>query len=71
VKQLKIKPPGRSPYGDETEPTLQRYALPLGTLSQAGKAFNPAAVKAVRFVFDRSAEGVVIVDDIGFSQALP
>ena len=71
VKQLKIQPPGRSPYGDETEPTLQRYALSLGALSQAGKGFNPATVKAIRFVFDRSGEGVVIVDDIGFSQALP
>lgn len=71
VKQLKIKPPGRSPYGDETEPTLQRYALSLGALSQTGKGFNPATVKAIRFVFDRSGEGVVIVDDIGFSQALP
>jgi hypothetical protein len=66
---IKVKPPFSDPYGKEAEPVLHRYALPLAAFAEAGKGFDPASLKVIRFVFDRSAEGVVVVDNIGFSAA--
>jgi hypothetical protein len=28
--------------------------------------FNPSAIAEIKFVFDRTGEGVVVIDDIGF-----
>jgi hypothetical protein len=44
-------------YGKDAEPVLQRYTARVSPL-----------LRSVRFRFDRSPEGVVIVDDIGFDQ---
>lgn len=54
-------------YGDAWEPVLQTFELPLAAFAEARPGFDPAAVRAVRFVFDRSPEGVVILDDLGFA----
>jgi dienelactone hydrolase len=55
-------------YGDAWEPVLQTFELPLRAFAEAKPGFDSATVQEVRFVFDRSAEGVVIVDDVGFSE---
>jgi hypothetical protein len=47
-------------YGKDWEPALQTFELPLG-------AFAAAAPTAIRLVFDRSPEGVVILDEVGFA----
>jgi dienelactone hydrolase len=54
-------------YGDAWEPVLQTFELPLRAFAEAKPGFDPAALRAVRFVFDRSPEGVVIVDDVGIA----
>jgi hypothetical protein len=61
AKFVKFKLPGTGDGLKESEPTLARYAWPLSGL-------DAAKVTAVRFRFDKSAEGVVIVDDIGLSR---
>lgn len=58
-------------YGDAWEPVLQTFELPLRAFAEAKPGFDPAGVREVRFVFDRSAEGVVIVDDVGFAEGEP
>ena len=46
------------------ETLFQTYQLPLAAFG----AVNPAKVKTVRFVFDKSEKGVVILDDVGFRE---
>jgi dienelactone hydrolase len=56
-------------YGDAWEPVMQTFELPLQAFADAKPGFDPAALREVRFVFDRSPEGVVILDDVGFAEA--
>jgi len=46
--------------------SLQRFAFELDDFVGVNPAFDPSAVREMRFVFDRSSAGAVIVDDIGF-----
>ncbi|HYG61908.1 MAG TPA: hypothetical protein VEL74_04965, partial [Thermoanaerobaculia bacterium] len=55
-------------YGKAVEPILQTFELPLEAFARATPGFDPAALRTVRLVFDRTPEGVVIVDDIGFAE---
>jgi dienelactone hydrolase len=58
-------------YGDAWEPALQTFELPLRAFAAAKPGFDPAALREVRFVFDRRPEGVVILDDLGFAAEGP
>jgi len=55
-------------YGKPWEPALQTFELPLAAFAAAQPGFNPQALREIRLVFDRSPEGVVIVDDVGFEE---
>ncbi|HWZ44993.1 MAG TPA: hypothetical protein VNW97_16075, partial [Candidatus Saccharimonadales bacterium] len=44
------------------ETLFQTYQLPLAAFAQV----DPAKVKTVRFVFDKTEKGVVVLDDVGF-----
>jgi hypothetical protein len=50
-----------------SEPILQTWSLPLRDFVEANRAFSPGALSAIRFRFDRSPKGTIILDDIGFS----
>ncbi len=54
-------------YGDDWEPVLQTFELPLAAFAAAQPDFDPALLEEIRFVFDRSPEGVVLLDDVGFA----
>ena len=60
AKHIKVKIPGFDPYGKDSEPVLQRYSIAL-------KEPVPTLQK-IRLVFDKTPEGVVIIDDVGFSR---
>lgn len=49
-----------------SEPVLQSYVFPLSDFTAANPAFDPAAIQSVRFVFDRTPRGSVILDAVGF-----
>lgn len=55
-------------YGDAWEPTLQTYELPVAAFTAREPAFDPGRLTAVRFLFDRTAEGVLILDGVGFAR---
>jgi hypothetical protein len=55
-------------YGDDYERTLQRYELPLSEFIQSNPEIDPKNIETIRFVFDRTEKGVIILDDIGFSR---
>jgi hypothetical protein len=51
--------------GADWQPVLQTFELPLAAFLQATREINPGQLSQIRFVFDRSPEGVVILDDVG------
>lgn len=56
----------RAGYGDETEIHLQTYTLPLSVFTGTGTGFDPTDLRTIRFRFDRSPSGVLVLDDLGF-----
>jgi dienelactone hydrolase len=48
------------------EVTFQSYAFPLADFQASNPQFDPDALASIRFVFDRSERGVVVLDEIGF-----
>ena len=47
------------------EPVMQTYLLPTAKFVDANSAFDPATLRAVRLVFDRTRTGVIMLDDVG------
>ena len=49
-----------------SEPIFETFEFPLSAFVQADPSFDPASLTAVRFIFDRTTAGVVVLDDLGF-----
>lgn len=54
-------------FANVYEIVLQTYAIPLADFSRATPGFDPARITHVRWRFDRSVAGTIILDNIGFS----
>ncbi len=54
-----------------SEVVFHRYQLALDDFRQANPAFDPAAIREIRFVFDIDPKGVVAIDDVGFAGLQP
>jgi len=54
-------------FPQQYEMVLQGYAIPLSDFADATQGLNPTTLRTVRFVFDLSEAGEVVVDDLGFS----
>lgn len=65
VTFTKSKAMDKRRYRSASEPVLQTYELPLSVFVETEPRFRPAELKAVRFVFDRTEKGVIILDRIG------
>jgi hypothetical protein len=50
----------------KSEIVFQTFFLPLADFKEKNPAFNPDAIKEISFVFDRTGEGVIVIDNIGF-----
>ena len=48
------------------EYVMQRVEIPFARFAEAFPGFDPAAVRAVRFRFDRTPAGTILLDDVGF-----
>ncbi len=53
-------------YASKTEPVFQTYELPLELFGAAG--WRPDRVREIRFVFDRTPSGKIMLDGVGFSR---
>ena len=58
-------------FDNQWELVLQSFSIPLADLVEANPDFDPARPREIRLLFDRSAAGTVVVDDIGFSEDRP
>ena len=52
-----------------SEAVFQTFEFRLGDFTANNVAFDPATLREVRFIFDRSPSGVVILDEIGLSSS--
>jgi len=50
-----------------SERILQTYEMPIQSFIDVNISFEPSRLKSIRFIFDRSDNGAIILDDIGFS----
>jgi hypothetical protein len=55
----------------EPEAILQDYVILLAAVREIEPAFDPARIQTIRFVFDRTLTGSVLLDDIGFRMQPP
>jgi hypothetical protein len=65
VEYVKFDKLGFGRNDKDAEAVLQRYAVPLKNFPGLGAA----PVREIRFRFDRSKEGVVVIDNIAFENA--
>lgn len=49
-----------------SEKVFQHFAFPLLDLQALNPAFSPQLLHRIRFVFDKSENGVVVLDNVGF-----
>jgi hypothetical protein len=47
---------------------LQTYVLPVSDFARESVDFDAAHLRAIRLVFDRTASGTVVLDDVGFAR---
>lgn len=50
----------------KSEVVFQHFEYPLAAFVTANPAFDPSSMEQVRFIFDRTRVGVVVLDDLGF-----
>ena len=55
-------------FGRQWELVLQSYSIPLEDFMAANGSIDLSSIRQIRLVFDRTAAGTVVVDNIGFSK---
>lgn len=50
-----------------SEPILQTFNFPLNDFAAANPAFDPATLASIAFVFDDTAAGTILLDDVGIA----
>ena len=66
VQFLKLRKTNREGYGAAWEPALQTYEVPLAVFSELSPQIDLSSLRTIRWRFDRSPTGVIILDDVGF-----
>lgn len=56
-------------FAQTSELVLQTYAIPFADFARATAGFDPARVTQLRFTFDRTEAGTVVLDNIGIARA--
>ncbi len=56
--------------GQESEKVFQTFYFPLEELLKRHPEFEGSGLEEIRFIFDRSESGVVVLDNIGFMKRL-
>ncbi len=53
-----------------SEQVFQLFYFPLSDLRKINPNFNPSSIETIKFIFDRSENGVVVIENIGFMKSL-
>jgi hypothetical protein len=54
----------------DSEKIFQMFAFPVKEMLKKNPSFNPTCIASIHFLFDRSEEGLIVMDNIGFMQSL-
>ncbi len=71
ISILRRKDIERQRYSDNFDLVLQTYSILLSDFVDENPRLDISKLRTIRFVFDRSNAGTVVVDDLGFSELLP
>jgi hypothetical protein len=71
VTVLRRKGRDKSNFASQAELIPQTYVVPLADFRAAAPGFDPARIVTVRWVFDGTRAGTVLLTDIGFSNIDP
>jgi len=52
-----------------SEQVFQLFNFPLSDVKEINPNFNPSSIKTIKFIFDKSENGVVVIDNIGFMKS--
>jgi dienelactone hydrolase len=58
----------KAAFPNTFELVLQTYVLPVSDFARSAAGFDATRVRAIRLVFDRTASGTVVLDDVGFAR---
>jgi len=50
-----------------SERIMQTYEIPIHSFIENNSLFDPSKFESIRFIFDRSEAGMIMLDDIGFT----
>jgi len=67
VTVLKGKGEDRSSFGSLAEVIPQSYVIPLADFRAANPQFDPARLATIRWIFDGTRAGTVMLTDVGLS----
>ena len=56
--------------GEKSENVLQFFSFPIKDMLVINPDFDPARITQIKFIFDRTDKGVVLIDNIGFMKDL-
>lgn len=53
-----------------SEQIFQLFYFPVGDMVESNPSFDPKGIQTIKFIFDKSENGVVVIDNIGFMKSL-
>jgi hypothetical protein len=71
VTVLKRKGEDKSNFASLAELVPQTYVIPLADFAAATPGFDPARLATIRWVFDGTRAGTVVLTDVGLSNINP
>jgi len=71
VTVLKRKGEDKTAFSSLSELVPQTYVIPLGDFTKANAAFDPSRLATIRWVFDGTRAGTVVLTDVGLSNIDP
>ncbi|EED33174.1 hypothetical protein NOR53_1118 [gamma proteobacterium NOR5-3] len=71
VRYMKNAKQNKENYNSDWEPVLQYVEIPFSAFVQANPALTLSEVRGIRFDFDQSEQGILILDNIGSAQRNP
>ncbi|NOT06898.1 MAG: MFS transporter [Gemmatimonadales bacterium] len=71
VTVLKRKGRDKTQFASMAELIPQTYVIPLADFRAAAPAFDPARLRTIRWVFDGTRAGTVVLTDVGLSNISP
>jgi dienelactone hydrolase len=71
VRLCKWKWLEKKEFDEFSERLLQTYEIPIQQFVESIPSFEPSELARIRFVFDRSSWGTIMLDDVGISNGAP